>query len=76
MVDLGQVRIEIRNFSPGSVMVNFTIVFIPSQSLDISNVSTAVLQSLTNSSTYTVDQNSTSLNGMCLYIAYSNAVGC
>lgn len=76
MVDSGQVRIEIRNFSPGSVMVNFTIVFIPSQSLDISNVSTAVLQSLTNSSTYTVDQNSTSLNGMYLYIAYSNAVGC
>lgn len=62
MVDSGQVRIEIRNFSPGSVMVNFTIVFIPSQSLDISNVFTAVLQSLTNSSTYTVDQNSTSLN--------------
>uniref|UniRef100_A0AAZ1Y676 Uromodulin-like 1 n=2 Tax=Oreochromis aureus TaxID=47969 RepID=A0AAZ1Y676_OREAU len=61
-VDSGQVRIEIRNFSPGSVMVNFTIVFIPSQSLDISNVSTAVLQSLKNSSTYTVDQNSTSLN--------------
>ncbi|XP_035762876.1 uromodulin-like 1 [Neolamprologus brichardi] len=62
MVDSGRVRIEIRNFFPGSVMVNFTIVFIPSQSLDISNVSTAVLQSLTNSSTYTVDQNSTSLN--------------
>lgn len=71
MVDSGRVRIEIRNFFPGSVMVNFTIVFIPSQSLDISNVSTAVLQSLTNSSTYTVDQNSTSLNGTCLYIAYS-----
>lgn len=76
MVDSGQVRIEVRNFFPGSVMVNFTIVFIPSQSLDISNVSTAVLQSLKNSSTYTVDQNSTSLSGMCLYIAHSNAVGC
>ncbi|XP_032389675.1 uromodulin-like 1 isoform X1 [Etheostoma spectabile] len=59
MVDSGQVRIEIRRFSPGSVVVNFTIIFSPSQSQDISNVSTALLHSLTNSTIYTVDQNNT-----------------
>ncbi|XP_070838553.1 uromodulin-like 1 [Chaetodon trifascialis] len=59
MVDSGQVRLEIRGFSPGSVMVNFTIIFIPSQSQDISNVSTALLHSLMNSTKYTVDRNNT-----------------
>ncbi|XP_076606246.1 uromodulin-like 1 [Chaetodon auriga] len=59
MVDSGQVRLEIRGFSPGSVMVNFTIIFMPSQSQDISNVSTALLHSLMNSTKYTVDRNNT-----------------
>ncbi|XP_041808048.1 uromodulin-like 1 isoform X2 [Chelmon rostratus] len=59
MVDSGQMRLEIRGFSPGSVVVNFTLVFIPSQSQDISNVSTALLHSLMNSTKYTVDRNNT-----------------
>ncbi|XP_034461697.1 uromodulin-like 1 isoform X2 [Hippoglossus hippoglossus] len=57
------VRIEIRSFSAGSVVVNFTLTLIltPSQSQDISNVSLALLNSLMNSSRYTVDRNSTSI---------------
>ncbi|XP_068577529.1 uromodulin-like 1 isoform X1 [Cebidichthys violaceus] len=62
MVDYGQLRIDIRSFSPGSVVVNFTIVFNPSQSQDIGNVSTALLHSLMNSTKYTVDKNNTSTN--------------
>ncbi|KAK2828840.1 hypothetical protein Q5P01_019874 [Channa striata] len=60
MIDLGLVRIEIRSFSPGSVMVNFTIISVPSQ--DITNVSTDVVHSLMNSSKYTVDANSTRIS--------------
>ncbi|XP_039632681.1 uromodulin-like 1 [Perca fluviatilis] len=62
MVNSGQVRIEITSFSPGSVVVNFTIIFAPSQSQDISNVSTALLHSLINSTIYTVDENNTRTN--------------
>ncbi|XP_031166762.1 uromodulin-like 1 [Sander lucioperca] len=62
MVDSGQVRIEIRSFSSGSVVVNFTIIFAPNQSQDISNVSTALLHSLINSTIYTVDKNNTRTN--------------
>ncbi|XP_075958409.1 uromodulin-like 1 [Anarhichas minor] len=62
MVDYGQLRIDIRSFSLGSVVVNFTIVFAPSQSQDIGNVSTALLHSLMNSTKYTVDKNNTSTN--------------
>ncbi|XP_034406436.1 uromodulin-like 1 [Cyclopterus lumpus] len=62
MVDSGQVRIDIRSFSPGSVVVNFTIVFAPSQSQDIDNMSTALLHSLMNSTKYTVDKNKTGTN--------------
>ncbi|XP_069366337.1 uromodulin-like 1 [Paralichthys olivaceus] len=61
LVDSGQVRIEIRSFSAGSVVVNFTLILIPSQSHDISNVSVALLNSLMNSSKYAVDRNSTSI---------------
>ncbi|XP_034539748.1 uromodulin-like 1 isoform X2 [Notolabrus celidotus] len=61
MVDSGQVRIEIRGFSQGSVVVNFNLIVTPSQSQDISNVSTAVLNSLLNSTKYTVDKNNTSI---------------
>ncbi|KAG7516197.1 uromodulin-like 1 [Solea senegalensis] len=62
MVDSGLVRIEITNFSRGSVVVNFKFVFSPSQSHNISNVSIALLNSLMNSSKYTVDENNTSIN--------------
>ncbi|XP_062289704.1 uromodulin-like 1 [Scomber scombrus] len=62
MVDSSQVRIEIRGFSPGSVVVTFRIIFPPDQSQDIKNVSNALLNSLMNSSKYTVDENNTSIN--------------
>ncbi|XP_053187108.1 uromodulin-like 1 [Scomber japonicus] len=61
MVDSGQVRIEIRGFSPGSVVVTFSIIFTPNQSQDIKNVSIALLYSLMNSSKYTVDKNNISI---------------
>nr|XP_046267653.1 uromodulin-like 1 [Scatophagus argus] len=62
MVDSHQLRIEIRGFYPGSVVVNFTFIFTPSENQDIRNVSTALLGSLMNSTKYTVDENSTSIN--------------
>uniref|UniRef100_A0A665W2Q2 Uromodulin-like 1 n=1 Tax=Echeneis naucrates TaxID=173247 RepID=A0A665W2Q2_ECHNA len=62
MVDSGRVRIEIRSFSLGSVVVNFALIFTPNQSQDISNVSVALLNSLMNSSTYTVDRNKTNFD--------------
>lgn len=69
MVDSGQVRIEIRGFSPGSVVVDIILVVIPSQSQNISHVSTAVMDSLFNSYEYTVDRNNTSINGTSLFIS-------
>lgn len=73
MVDSGQVRVEIRSFSLGSVVVNFTLIFTPSQGQDISEVSTAVLNSLMNSTKYTVDRDNTVFKGMsfvqlCMYM--------
>uniref|UniRef100_UPI0037E9756B uromodulin-like 1 n=1 Tax=Semicossyphus pulcher TaxID=241346 RepID=UPI0037E9756B len=62
LVDSGQVRIEIRGFSPGSVVVNFTLIIATIQGQDISNVSTAVMHSLMNSTKYTVDKNKTSID--------------
>lgn len=63
MVDSGQMRLEMKNFSPGSVVVNFTIIFNPIQSHEISNVSTALVDSLINSSKYVVDISNTSITG-------------
>ncbi|KAM3869109.1 uromodulin-like 1 [Diretmus argenteus] len=62
MVASGEVRIEIMSLSRGSVVVNFTIIFTPSQSQDIGNVSSALTSSLMNSSIYTLDESSTSIN--------------
>ncbi|KAG7222808.1 hypothetical protein INR49_016060 [Caranx melampygus] len=75
MVDSGQVRIEIRSFSLGSVVVNFTLIFTPSQSQDIRYVSMAVLNSLMNSSKYTVDKNNTSVSGMSYVILFEYYLG-
>lgn len=74
LMDSGQVRIQIRGLSPGSVVVIFSIISTPSQSQDISNVSTAVLNSLINITKYTVDRNSTSTTGIFLYILFSDSV--
>ncbi|XP_040038682.2 uromodulin-like 1 [Gasterosteus aculeatus] len=62
MMGSGQVRMDIRSFSPGSVVVNFTIVFASNQSQDIGHMSKALLDSLMNSTKYKVDQNNTSTN--------------
>nr|XP_040038683.1 uromodulin-like 1 isoform X2 [Gasterosteus aculeatus aculeatus] len=62
MMGSGQVRMDIRSFSPGSIVVNFTIVFASNQSQDIGHMSKALLDSLMNSTKYKVDQNNTSTN--------------
>ncbi|XP_032433097.1 uromodulin-like 1 [Xiphophorus hellerii] len=62
MVDSGQVRIEIQSFHLGSVVVDFSIIFNPSPGQAVGNVSSALVQSLMNSSRFTVDGNSTSIN--------------
>ncbi|XP_051540914.1 uromodulin-like 1 [Myxocyprinus asiaticus] len=55
LVISGQVTIQITSLSPGSVIVNFSFVFLSSSNLNIFNVSTALMGSLLNSSIYTVD---------------------
>ncbi|CAB1316443.1 unnamed protein product, partial [Coregonus sp. 'balchen'] len=62
LVNSGDVRVQITGLTPGSVVVNFTIIFTPSQSQDILKVSSALVQALQNSSRYTVDSNNTSID--------------
>lgn len=62
LVNSGDVRVQITGLAPGSVVVNFTIIFTPSQSQDILKVSSALMQTLQNSSRYTVDSNNTSID--------------
>ncbi|KAL2094353.1 hypothetical protein ACEWY4_009072 [Coilia grayii] len=61
LVGSGMVRVVITGFSNGSVVVNFTIVFVTSESQDIVAVSNSLMASLQNSSKYAVDANSTSI---------------
>ncbi|XP_051972779.1 uromodulin-like 1 [Xyrauchen texanus] len=61
LVNSGQVTIHITSLSPGSVIVKFSIVFLSNSNLNIFNVSTALMDSLLNSSKYTVDSNSTKI---------------
>ncbi|XP_028839840.1 uromodulin-like 1 isoform X2 [Denticeps clupeoides] len=60
-VNSGQVRVLITGFAPGSVVVNFTIVFMPSEGLNTSTmttVSSSLMYSLQQSTKYTVDNGS------------------
>lgn len=71
LVNSGDVRVQITGLAPGSVVVNFTIIFTPSQSLDILKVSSVLMQALQNSSRYTVDSNNTSIDGNAVLTLYS-----
>ncbi|KAL0994383.1 hypothetical protein UPYG_G00121500 [Umbra pygmaea] len=62
LMNSGHMKIQITGLGPGSVVVNFTIIFIPSHFQDILNVSLAVMQALQESTRYTVDSNSTSID--------------
>ncbi|XP_070411755.1 uromodulin-like 1 [Nothobranchius furzeri] len=62
MVDSGDLRIEITGFSPGSVVVNFTIIFSQSQSQTMTAVTTVMVHSLMNSSKFILDPNNTSIS--------------
>ncbi|KAL4608748.1 uromodulin-like 1 [Arapaima gigas] len=57
LLDSGAVTIRIVDLAPGSVVVNYVIIFRPEEKLDIKNVSLALLTSLQNSSKYIVDNN-------------------
>lgn len=59
----GLVTIQITSLTNGSVIVNISIVFLPNNNLDMLNVTTALMESLKNSSVYTVDKNSTHIDG-------------
>lgn len=71
LVNSGDVRVQITGLALGSVVVNFTIIFTPSQSLDILKVSSVLMQVLQNSSRYTVDSNNTSIDGNAVLTLYS-----
>ncbi|XP_038154847.1 uromodulin-like 1 isoform X1 [Cyprinodon tularosa] len=62
MVDSGQVRIEIQSFSPGSVLVNFSIIFNQNPDQASDNVSSAIMLSLMNSSRFILDVNNTRIH--------------
>uniref|UniRef100_UPI003D9EAECB uromodulin-like 1 isoform 1 precursor n=1 Tax=Danio rerio TaxID=7955 RepID=UPI003D9EAECB len=50
--------LQITSISPGSIIVNFTIIFQPGSNLDIRNISNALMNSLQNSTKYVIDKNS------------------
>ncbi|XP_056592036.1 uromodulin-like 1 [Triplophysa dalaica] len=60
----GLVTIQITSLTNGSVIVNISIIFLPNNNLDMLNVSTALMESLKNSSVYTVDKNSTHIDDL------------
>ncbi|XP_076131062.1 uromodulin-like 1 [Alosa pseudoharengus] len=64
LVESGKVRVVITGFSQGSVVVNFSIVFVPSEDQDIVGLSHSLMASLQKSSKYAVDSNSTSIQDL------------
>ncbi|XP_034148972.1 uromodulin-like 1 isoform X2 [Esox lucius] len=62
LVNSGDVRVLITGLAPGSVVVNLTVILTPRQFYEILNVTSALMQALENSSTYTVDLNKTSIH--------------
>lgn len=68
MVGSGKVRIKIKSFSLGSVVVNFSIIFNSSPGQVMGNVSSALVDSLINSSKFTVDVNNTTIYGMFFFL--------
>lgn len=64
----GLVTIQITSLSNGSVIVNFSIIFLPNSNLDMLNVSTALMESLQNSTVYTVDKNSIHIEGTAYFV--------
>uniref|UniRef100_W5MB37 Uromodulin-like 1 n=1 Tax=Lepisosteus oculatus TaxID=7918 RepID=W5MB37_LEPOC len=61
LVELRAVSIVITRLSSGSVMVDFLVLFSPGLAQNMTAVSTAILDSLKNSTRYDVDRNSTGL---------------
>lgn len=55
--------VQITGLHPGSVVVNFTLVFLPNSTRDILSVATALVVSLQSSSQFTVDANSSFVEG-------------
>ncbi|XP_036450955.1 uromodulin-like 1 [Colossoma macropomum] len=59
LVRSGKVIVQITGLSPGSVVVNFALVFLPNSTEHILNVADALMESLLNSSQFSIDRNST-----------------
>ncbi|XP_017538004.2 uromodulin-like 1 [Pygocentrus nattereri] len=59
LVHCGKVIVQITGLSPGSVVVNFTLIFLPNSTEHIGNVADSLMESLLNSSQFSVDRNST-----------------
>ncbi|KAG7322712.1 hypothetical protein KOW79_014058 [Hemibagrus wyckioides] len=56
LVHSGQVLVLITHLSPGSVVVTFTLVFLPNSTQDIYSIASILMESLQNSSYFTLDR--------------------
>ncbi|KAL6472103.1 hypothetical protein MHYP_G00182910 [Metynnis hypsauchen] len=59
LVRSGNVIVQITGLSPGSVVVNFALIFLPNSTEHIQNVAYSLMESLLSSSQFSVDRNST-----------------
>ncbi|GAA6073924.1 uromodulin-like 1 isoform X1, partial [Tachysurus ichikawai] len=61
LVNSGKVLVLITHLAPGSVVVTFTLVFLPSTKQDIYKIASYLMESLQNSSQFTFDRNFTEI---------------
>lgn len=54
----------ITGLSPGSVVVTFSLVFVPDSTQNISSIAYKLMESLKSSTQFTVDPNSTKITGI------------
>lgn len=64
MVFSGKVIVLITQLSPGSVVVTFSLVFLPDIMQDIESIANMLMESLQNSTQFTVDPNGTKIMGI------------
>ncbi|KAK1800246.1 hypothetical protein P4O66_000295 [Electrophorus voltai] len=60
----GMVRVSVTGLSPGSVVAKLSLIFQANSTKDIMAVALALMESLQNSSQFSVDRNSTLISGM------------
>lgn len=64
LVHSGKVVVIISSLSPGSVVVTFTLVFLPDSTQNIYNISRTLIESLQHSTHLFLDPNSTNITGI------------